>query len=55
MKLYNVSRIGLFDLLAEFPGAFQNLSAGQLFASATISDENAAAILAKHPTALSPY
>ena len=26
-----------------------------LIASATISDENAAEILAKHPTALSPY
>ncbi len=55
MKHYSVNRVGLFDLLAEFPGAFKNLSVGPLFASAFIKEDTAQAILAKHPNALSLY
>ena len=55
MKHYSVSRVGLFNLLTEYPGAFQGLSVGPLFASAFIKEETVQAILDKHPNALSLY
>lgn len=50
MKLYNINRIRLFDILAKYNFDLQH--AGQCFASAFLSDEQAANIEKDFPNCI---
>jgi len=50
-KLYSISRIHLFNILAEFD--LQLVETGELFISAFISDDDAKLILTEWPNSIS--
>jgi hypothetical protein len=54
MKRYSIKRIGLFNLLAEFPGIVL-MQAGPLFVEGIISEDDSKLIEKKYPGSIWPW